>query len=330
MNLRSGSLAIFLVIAGFANDLAVAQSQSYATRPIRMLIPYPPGAATDISARMLATRLSESLGQQVIPDNRTGASGMIATALLARAAPDGHSMMVVDVAHGANPALNDKMPYDTLKDFSAVSLVLRVPMLLLVNPAFPAQSVKELIAAAKAAPGRYNYGSAGTGSTMYLIAELFKAQAGVDLVHVAYKGGAPALSDVMGGQIPMCFLSTVASLPQVKAGRVRALGISGRSRSPIAPEVPTIAESGVPGFEFYLWQALIVPAGVPQPIMKRLNGDVIAALNHPSSKELLLNLGAESTPSTPQQADAHLRAEVERWTKIFKPGAIPSRSGLAK
>jgi tripartite-type tricarboxylate transporter receptor subunit TctC len=255
---------------------------------------------------------------------------MIATALLARAAPDGHSMMVVDVAHGANPALNDKMPYDTLKDFSAVSLVLRVPMLLLVNPAFPAQSVKELIAAAKAAPGRYNYGSAGTGSTMYLIAELFKAQAGVDLVHVAYKGGAPALSDVMGGQIPMCFLSTVASLPQVKAGRVRALGISGRSRSPIAPEVPTIAESGVPGFEFYLWQALIVPAGVPQPIMKRLNGDVIAALNHPSSKELLLNLGAESTPSTPQQADAHLRAEVERWTKIFQPGAIPSRSGLAK
>ena len=330
MNLRSGSLAIFLVIAGFANDLAAAQSQSYATRPIRMLIPYPPGAATDISARMLATRLSESLGQQVIPDNRTGASGMIATALLARAAPDGHSMMVVDVAHGANPALNDKMPYDTLKDFSAVSLVLRVPMLLLVNPAFPAQSVKELIAAAKAAPGRYNYGSAGTGSTMYLIAELFKAQAGVDLVHVAYKGGAPALSDVMGGQIPMCFLSTVASLPQVKAGRVRALGISGRSRSPIAPEVPTIAESGVPGFEFYLWQALIVPAGVPQPIMKRLNGDVIAALNHPSSKELLLNLGAESTPSTPQEADQHLRAEVERWTKIFKPGAIPSRSGLAK
>ena len=140
----------------------------------------------------------------------------------------------------------------------------------------------------------------------------------MDLVHVAYKGGAPALSDVMGGQIPMCFLSTVASLPQVKAGRVRALGISGRSRSPVAPEVPTIAESGVPGFEFYLWQALIVPAGIPRPIMTRLNGDVIAALKHPSSKELLVNLGAEPTPSTPQQADAHIRAEVERWTKTLK------------
>jgi len=283
-----------------------------------MLIPYPPGAATDTAARMLASRLSESLGQQVIPDNRTGASGMIATALLARAAPDGHTLMVVDVAHGANPALNDKMPYDTLRDFSAVSLVLRVPMLLLVNPAFPAQSVKELIAAAKANPGKYNYGSAGTGSTMYLIAELFKAQANVDLVHVAYKGGAPALSDVMGGQIPMTFLSTVASLSMVRAGRVRALGISGRSRSPVAPEIPTIAESGVPGFEFYLWQAMIVPAGIPKAIMTRLNSDVIAALNHPSSKELLVNLGAEPTPSTPQEADAHIRAELQRWTRIFK------------
>ena len=178
---------------------------------------------------MLATRLSESLGQQVIPDNRTGASGMIATALLARAAPDGHTIMVVDVAHGANPALNDKMPYDTLKDFSAVSLVLRVPMLLLVNPAFPAQSVKELIAAAKATPGKYNYGSAGTGSTMYLIAELFKAQAGVDLVHVAYKGGAPALSDVMGGQIP----HVLSCRPSPRCPRSRRDGC-GRSAFPAA------------------------------------------------------------------------------------------------
>jgi tripartite-type tricarboxylate transporter receptor subunit TctC len=317
MNCRSGSIAVFLVIAAFAGDFAGAQS--YPTRPVRLLVPYPPGAATDTSARMLAARLSEGLGQQVIVDNRPGASGMIATALLARAAPDGHTIMVVDVAHGANPALNDKMPYDTLKDLAAVSLVLRVPMLLLVNPAFPAQSVKELIAAAKAHPGKYNYGSAGTGSTMYLIAELFKAQAGIDLVHVAYKGGGPALAEVMGGQIPLCFLSTVASLPQVKAGRVRALGISGRSRSPVAPEVPTIAESGVPGFEFYLWQAMIVPAGIPRSTMTRLNSEVNAALNHAESKERLVSLGAEPTPSTPQQADAHIRAEVDRWFKTLKP-----------
>ena len=316
MKSHCASLTIFLVIAGFAGDLAGAQS--YATRPIRMLVTYPPGGATDISARMLAPRLSEGLGQQVIVDNRPGASGMIATALLAKAAPDGHTMLVVDVAHGANPALNDKMPYDTLKDLSAVSLLLRVPMLLLVNPAFPAQSVKDLVTAAKANPGKYNYGSAGTGSTMYLIAELFKAQAGIDLVHVAYKGGGPALIDVMGGQIPLCFLSTVASLPHVKAGRVRALGISGRSRSPVAPEVQTIAESGVPGFEFYLWQAMIVPAGIPRPIMARLNSEVLAALNHPATKEFLANLGAEPTPGTPQQADAHIRVEVERWSRTLK------------
>lgn len=318
MDLRFCQLAVFLVIAGLAADPAVAQSQSYATRPIRMLVPYPPGAATDTSARMLGARLSEGLGQQVIVDNRVGASGMIATALLARAAPDGYTLMVVDVAHAANPALNDKMAYDTLKDLSAVSLVLRVPMFLLVNPSFPAQSVKEFITIAKASPGKYNYGSAGTGSTMYLIAELFKSQAGVDLVHVAYKGGAPALNEVMGGQIPMCFLSTVASLPHVKAGKVRALGISGRSRSPVAPEVPTIAESGVPGFEFYLWQAMIVPAGIPRAIMTQLNSETIAALKHPASRDLLANLGAEPTPTTPQEADAHIRTEVTRWIKTLK------------
>jgi tripartite-type tricarboxylate transporter receptor subunit TctC len=317
----SGTLTTCLAItaAAFAADLASAQS--YATKPVRLLLGYVPGGATDISARMLAVRLSEGLGQQVIVDNRSGASGMIATTLLARAAPDGHTLMVVDSAHGANPALNDKMPYDTLKDIAAVSLILRVPMLLLVHPAFPAQSVKDLIALAKANPGKYNYGSAGTGSTMYLLGELFKSVAGIDLVQVAYKGGGPALADVMGGQIPMTFLSTAASVPQVKAGRVRALGISGRERSPTVPEVPTIAESALPGFEFYLWQAMIAPAGMPRPVMGRLNSEANAALNHAETKERLVALGAEGTPSTPQQADAHIRSEVEQWIRILKPAA---------
>ncbi len=311
------TICVALAIPAVTADLALAQS--YATRPLRLLVSFPPGGATDISARMLAPRLIESLGQQVIVDNRPGASGMIATALLARAAADGHTIMVVDVAHGANPALNDKMPYDTLKDIAAVSLLVRIPMFLLVNPALPAQSVKELIVLARANPGKYNYGSAGLGSTMYLIAELFKATAGIDLVHVAYKGGGQALADVMGGQIPITFLSTAASLPQVKAGRVRALGISGRERSPVAPEVPTVAESGVPRFEFYLWQAMIAPAGMPRPVMATLNGAVTAALNHAETKERYISLGAEPTPTTPQQADAHVRAEVERWIKTLKP-----------
>jgi tripartite-type tricarboxylate transporter receptor subunit TctC len=318
---RSITLTNFLALAVLAVAADLASAQSYPTRPVRLLVTYPPGGATDISARMLAPRLIEGLAQQVIVDNRPGASGMIATALLARAAPDGHTIMVVDVAHGANPALNDKMPYDTLKDIAAVSLLMRVPMLLLVNPAFPAQSVKELVALAKANPGKYNYGSAGLGSTMYLIGELFKTTAGVDLVHVAYKGGGQALADTMGGQIPMIFLSTAASLPQVKSGRVRALGISGRERSPVAPEVPTVAESGVPGFEFYLWQAVLAPAGMPRPVMARLNSEVNAALNHAETKERFASLGVEPTPSTPQKADAHIRAEVQQWIKTLKPQA---------
>ena len=312
------SLTNFLAFTLLAFAADPASAQSYATRPVRLLVTYPPGGATDISARLLAPRLGENLGQQIIVDNRPGASGMIATALLARAAPDGHTIMVVDTAHGANPALND-MPYDTLKDIAAVSLLMRVPMLVLVNPAFPAQSVKELIALAKANPGKYNYGSVGLGSTMYLIAELFKVTAGIDLVHVAYKGGGPALADVMGGQIPVTFLSTAASMPQVKAGRVRALAISGRERSPVAPEVPTIAESALPGFEFYLWQAVLAPAGMPRPVMAKLNSVVTAALSQGETRERFIGLGAEPTPSTPQQGDAYIRTEVERWIKTLKP-----------
>ena len=323
MSIRVAGLGLLAMIATSA-ALAAVPAQWSPNRPVRMLLGYPPGAATDISARMLAARFTEGFGQQVIVDNRSGASGMLATALLARASPDGHTLMLVDSAHGANPALNDKMAYDTLKDISAVSLILRVPMLLLVNPQFPAQSVKELIALAKSNPGKFNYGSAGTGSTMFLIDELFKSSAGVDLVHVPYKGGAPALADTMGGQIPMVFLSTAASITQVRAGKVRALGISGRERSPTAPDVPPIAET-VPGFEFYLWQSLIVPAGISRPAMARLNQEAIAALNHAESKERLGSLGAEGTPSTPQQADAFIRSEVERWNKTLKPVKAPAK-----
>jgi tripartite-type tricarboxylate transporter receptor subunit TctC len=310
-----------LALAALASGHATAQTA--ATRPVRLLVTYPPGGATDISARLLAPRLGEMLGQQLIVDNRPGASGMIATALLARAAPDGLTILVVDTAHGANPALNDKMAYDTLKDIAGVSLLMRVPMLFLVNPAFPPQSLKELIALAKANPGKYNYGSAGLGSTMYLLAELFKASAGIDLVHVAYKGGGPALAEVMGGQIPITFLSTAASMQQVKAGRVRALAISGRERSPVVPDVPTVAESGLPGFEFYLWQAVLTPAGMPRPVMARLTGAVNATLNHADTRERFLVLGAEPIPGTPQQADAFIKSEVERWIKTLKPLAVP-------
>jgi tripartite-type tricarboxylate transporter receptor subunit TctC len=319
MNFRPAYLKFLPALSLLTLASFPAAAQTASTRPMRLLVTYPPGGATDISSRLIAPKIGELLGQQLIVDNRPGASGMIATALLARSAPDGHTILVVDTAHGANPALNDKMAYDTLKDIAGVSLLMRVPMLFLVNPAFPPQSLKELIALAKANPGKFNYGSAGLGSTMYLIAELFKSAAGINLVHVAYKGGGPALAEVMGGQIPITFLSTAASMPQVKAGRVRALAISGRERSPVAPEVPTAAESGLPGFEFYLWQAVLAPAGMPRPVMAKLNGAVTATLNHADIKERFVTLGAETTPTTPQQADAYVRAEVERWIKTLKP-----------
>jgi len=318
MNNQPAALALSFALASLvlANLSAAAQPQT--ARPVRLLVTYPPGGATDISARLMAPKLGEILRQQLIVDNRPGASGMIATALLARAAPDGLTIMVVDTAHGANPALNENMPYDTLKDIAGVSLLMRVPMLFLVNPAFPPRNLKELIALAKANPGKYNYGSAGTGSTMYLLAELFKVSAGIDLVHVAYKGGGPALADVMGGQIPITVLSTVASMPHVKAGRVRALAISGRERSPVAPEVPTVAESALPGFEFYLWQAVLAPAGMPHAVMARLNGAVNTVLTQADTKERFVSMGAEPTPSTPQQADAYIRTQVGQWMKTLK------------
>jgi tripartite-type tricarboxylate transporter receptor subunit TctC len=321
MKIHFGTLWVFLATASCAFAGDIASAQSYPTKPIRMLVGYVPGGATDLSARMLAARFSETLGQQVIVDNRSGASGMIATALLVRAAPDGYTLMVVDSAHVANPAVNEKMPYDTLKDIAGVSLILRVPMLLLVNPSFPAKSVKDLVALAKANPGKYNYGSAGLGSTMYLVGELFKSSFGIDLAEIAYKGGGPALADVVSGQIPITWLSIAGALSFVKAGRVRALAISGRERSPSAPEVPTIAESGLPGFEFYLSNVLIAPAGVPRPIMARLNSETVAALKHAETKERLVALGAEPAPSTPQEADAYIRSEVERWIRILKPAA---------
>jgi len=307
---------LFLLLIAFATG-----AQTFPAKSVRVVVPFPAGGGLDFTTRILARKLGDMWGQTVVVDNRPGASGMIATALLVRAAPDGYTLMVVDSAHVANPAVNEKMPYDTLKDIAGVSVILRVPMLLLVNPSFPAKSVKELVALAKANPGKYNYGSSGLGSTMYLVGELFKSSFGIDLAEVAYKGGGPALADVVSGQIPVTWLSIAGALPFVNAGRVRALAISGRERSPSAPEVPTIAESGLSGFEFYLTNVLIAPAGMPRSIMTRLNSETVAALKHAETKERLVALGAEPAPSTPQEADAFIRSEVDRWIRILKPAA---------
>ena len=319
--------ALAMIVAAIALFPVASLRAQMGERAVKFILPVATASGVDTITRAASPALSKALGHPVIVDNQPGAGGIVGTSALVKAVPDGYTLSIVSNNHVIYPSVYKSVPFDPIADITPIAVIGSTPIVIVVNSKVPAKNAQELIALLKANPGKYNYGSAGTGSTMYLIAELFKAQANVDLVHVAYKGGAPALSDVMGGQIPMTFLSTVASLSMVKAGRVRALGISGRSRSPVAPEIPTIAESGVPGFEFYLWQAMIVPAGIPKPIMTRLNGDVITALNHPSSKELLVNLGAEPTPSTPQEADAHIHTEVERWKRTLRAAPPQSATG---
>jgi tripartite-type tricarboxylate transporter receptor subunit TctC len=296
-----------------------AASQAFPSKPIRYLVTYPPGGSTDINARIIAVKMSESLGKQVIIDNRGGASGMIATDILAKSTPDGHTIITVDTAHAANPAMYRKVPYDTLKDFTAISLVTRIPMMLLVNPSVPANSVKELVALAKSKPGQLNYGSAGAGSPMFLVAELFKSTTDINVVHVPYKGGGPALADLVGGQVPMVFITLTAGMPLVKAGRARALGVTSLQRSASHPEIASVAESGVPGFEFYLWQATLAPAGVPRAIITRLNKEIVGALADPDIKERLTASGNELIGSTPERADEFIRSELALWRKTIKP-----------
>ncbi len=283
-----------------------------------MLIAYPPGGANDSNARIIAAKMTENLKQQVIVDNRPGANGIVAGSLAAKAAPDGHTLMAVDIAPTANPALYDNIPYDTLKDFAAIVLTARVPMVLLVHPGQPFKSVKELVAYAKANAGKINYGSAGVGSAMYLVAESFKALAGIELTQIAYKGGGPALIELAGGQLPMAFISVAAGMPMVQSGRARVLGVSSLKRQAGFPDLPTIAEQGVPGFEFNLWQGVAGPAALPRMLVVRLNSEINNALNDPPSRERMVQAGNEIVGGTPEQAAEYLRSEIERWKKTIK------------
>ncbi len=319
-------IAVTLATLACSSVSALAQTSPLSSgRPIRILVTYAPGASTDINARAVAAKMGENMKQQIIVDNRPGASGMLATALLTKSASDGHTLMVVDSAHGANPAIYDNMPYDTLKDIDSIGMIARLPMVLLVTPSLPVKSVKELVAYAKANPGKLNYGSAGTGSAMYLVAELFKSAANIEVMQIAYKGGAPAMVDLAGGQIPMLFISVLAGMPLAQSGRARALAVSSATRVASYPELPTIAESGVPGVDFYLWQAMLAPAGVSRATVAQLNGELNKALANAEVKERMMQQGNELMGGTPQQATAFISAEIARWRKIIKPEMRISR-----
>jgi tripartite-type tricarboxylate transporter receptor subunit TctC len=296
------------------NSLAV----NFPTKPIRLIVPFPAGGTTDIFARILAQKLSENLGQQVLVDNRAGASGIIGSEIVVKSPADGHTLLMTATHHVVNPSLYKKLPYDTLKDFAAVSLIATSPNVLVAHPSFPAGSIKELIALAKAKPGQINFASTGIGGANHLSGEMLKAMAGIDLVHIPYKGAAPAMNDLLGGHVSLMFDTIGVELPYVKAGKLKALGVTTAKRTAIAPEIPTIAESGVPGYEALSWFGMYGPAGMPKEIITRLNSEVVKILNLPEVHKKFIAYGAETASLNPDQFAAFVKSEMAKWGRVVK------------
>ena len=317
-----------LVVKIFCLTLLVLVSGSalaaYPDRPVRLIVPFPPGGPTDIVARPLAQNLSENLGQQVIVDNRGGAGGNIGAAAVVKSAADGYSLLMGTVGtHAINASLYKKLTFDPVKDFAPVSLVAQAAVVLVVHPSVPAKTLNEFIALAKFKPAQITFGSAGSGSPGHLTGELFKDMAGVDLVHVPYQGSAPAISDLLGGQIHAVFDPIQATLSHVKAGKLRMLGVSSSKRSSALPDVPTIAEAGVPGFETTAWWAVFAPAGTPKEIITKLNTEIVKIMRSADMKERLRQLDIEPIGSTPDQLAAFMKTETAKWSRAVKfSGAI--------
>ena len=312
---------VLVAVAALTASNAIAQD--YPNKAVRLIVPYLPGGATDIIARLISARMTESLKQQVIVDNRGGGASIPGTEATVRAAPDGYTLLLANIALAANPSLFRKLPYDAERDLAPVALVGIMPTILVSHPSLPVRNVKELIAFAKARPGALNYGSAGNGSANHLTMEMFRWMAGIDVVHVPYKGGAPAFTDVLGGQLSLMFPTLVMSGYHVKAGRLVPLGISSAKRAAIMPDIPTVAEAGLPGFNVNEWQILVVPARTPAPIIDRLQAELVKALQHPEVKERIMGLGAEAIGSTPKEAAAFLKNETARWARVAKEARIP-------
>ena len=307
-----------LLIAG----MDAAHAQGYPSRPIRLIVPFPPGGANDILARILGQKLSETLGENVIVDNRAGASGIIGTELVAKAVPDGYTLLMTPNTIAIQPSLYEKLPFDAAKDFAPVSLVALVSNILIVTKTLPVSSVKELIALARRNPGQIHFGSAGIGGSVHLAGELFKSMAKVDIVHVPYKGGGPALVDLIGGQIEMLFPDALASSPYLKTGRVKPLAVTSGKRLAALSELPTIAESGFPGFEADTPQIILVPAATPKAIVARLNADIVRILNMPEIKERLVGIGFVTVASTPEETARRIQNDVAKWTRVIKLAGI--------
>ncbi|HUJ00201.1 MAG TPA: tripartite tricarboxylate transporter substrate binding protein [Usitatibacter sp.] len=308
-------LAAALVLA----VASTAHAQPYPSKPIHFVVPYPAGGPLDTVARLLGQKVSESVKQTVIVENKPGAGGNIGADFVAKSAPDGYTILMGAVAtHAINPTLYSHIPYDPVKDFAPVTEVAWTPNVLVVNPSLPVTSVKEFIAYAKAHPNQLNFGSGSTGSAGHLAGELFKSMAGVQMVHVPYKGAAPAMQDLIGGQIQLMFDNLASSLGQIRAGRVRALAVTTLKRSSLAPDLPTIAESGLPGFDISTWFGVFAPGGTPQPIVRKLHDEFVQALRAPDVQAKFRTLGAEPVGNTPEEFAAYIRSESQKYAKVVK------------
>jgi tripartite-type tricarboxylate transporter receptor subunit TctC len=312
-------------ILAFAAALLVyvcAHAQTFPSKPVRLIVSYPPGGGADLMARLIAPRMSEALGQPVIVENKPGASGQIAAGEVARSAPDGHTLLFDASNYAVNPALFATLPYDPAKAFTPIAVLALFPNVLVVTPSFEARDVKGLVALARARPGAIAFASSGNGSAQHLSGELFRQKAGVELTHVPYKGGGPALNDVIGGQVPVFFANMASSLQHVKAGKLRALAITGSHRSAALPDVPTIAEAGVPGYEVYEWNAIFAPAGTPGPVVAKIADAAARAMQAADFRERVAALGGEIAAYGPARSDRFVREQTELWGRVIRAANI--------
>ncbi len=314
--IRFPLLALFFVSAA-------ALAQPYPNKAVRMVVPFAAGAGSnDIMARLVAQKLGDSLGQQVVVDNRPGASGIIGTDIVAKAQPDGYTVLMMSLTFTVNPSLFKTLPFDTLKDLVPVTMVASAPLMLVVHPSLPVKSVPEFIAFAKANPGKLNFGSGGPGTTPHLAGEMLKSMAGIDVTHIPYKGGAPALADLVGGQIQFMLENIPGTLPFAKAGKLRALAVTDLKRSPLLPELPTLAESGLKGYQIVGWNGLFVPAGTPASIVNKLHAEVVKALALPDVKDRLATMGADGVGDTPPHFAEFIKDEIPKWAQVVKAAGL--------
>ena len=323
--MKAATTALAVAIA--AATFAPAHAQNYPVRPVRIIVGYPPGGGVDVAARIVAQGLSEVWGtQNAIIDNRPGAAGSIGTELTAAAAPDGYTLMLCQIAsHAITPARAKKLPYDHVRDFAFVSMVGTTPNVIVSHPTLAMKNLKEVIAYAKKHPGKLNYGSSGVGASPNLSVELLKLMAGIDIVHVPYKGAAIAMADVISGHLELMTGNLPGPLPQIKAGKLRGLAVTSAQRNARAPDVPTVAEQGVPGFDVSSWYGICTQAGVPKPVFDKLRADLLKALDSPETKKRLTDQAVDVKTSTPEQFVEHVKAETLRWTKVVREANIPAQ-----